>query len=219
MQAPATHVLDPSSTERVGSIRGASLLLSERARAQRKIPNFDAMSFGDVVLFEPVRPGPVDRLIQKAQRKGGFDEVHARWTHAAIYAGYRFVIEAAVSGVRYADLCDYTGKYRLCVRRAPALAPSQCYELVIQASARLGQRYSIGTATRIGFNSLRGFWNYAALLEGVRGNICSKLYSDCYLAISGRTIIPGDLPVTVTPAHLSRTDALCDVRVGWVDLK
>lgn len=216
----ARPVLSPSQKP-TRETPGSRWLLPTKIRSFGQIFDFDQLMVGDLILFDPIKPSLFERAIRRAQKQGGFEDSHARWTHAAVYTTNRFVVEANVSGVAYTDLCSYSQDYNLCVRRDPNLSINHRYELALQAATRIGQRYSKTAALSAGMGAIRGYWNPKGLLDGRFGAtaiICSKLVSDCYITITHNSITPGELPVVVTPAHLSKTTRLQDVSVDWLRL-
>lgn len=210
--------LDPEDKDVCGAIRGTGVLLPAKVRKFGRVPEFEKIEPGDVVLTEPIKRGVISTIIQAAQKTAGFDYAHARWTHAAVAVDDRFVIEANVPGVVLSDLLDRATSFRIRVRRPYHLSQIQRYRLALQASNTLRRRYSLFTALAVGRASLVGLMNHSTLLNYGRGTICSKLYSDCYLRVSGNRALT-DNPYVVTPAHLSMSAELQDVRIGWLALE
>lgn len=169
---------------------------------------------GDLLLSSATKPNLSARLIALAQKQGGFGEEHACWTHAAVYVGRHYVVEAVATGVRYGPMFAYVDGYRLRARRDPTLSMEQRYQIVIQALTRLGERYGFMAIPRLAFGSIKGYWTQRPSLERTPAVICSQVFADSYALVTNRFVVPG-VPSDIKPSDLSATPVLEDVPLEW----
>ena len=182
-------------------------------------PASDLLRPGDILLFAPLQPTFIEKIIQQQQLRWDALPEHARFTHAAIYVGLDHLICESVpqGGVRYSTL-DARLDHSCCVvRRWPGLTPEQGQRIAYRAVSHLGEPYGWGTI-------LAQFLKLGSLLseEAAEQMICSRL---CDRAIT-RALIDHGFPVQqvslhskpgtfVTPAVLSLSPKLADVEVEW----
>jgi hypothetical protein len=207
------YILDPEVEGSVGTI---SLPDPKPHTIRRfgRFPSTDLLYPGDLLLFSAVKPELTSRLIASAQMRGGFANEHARWTHAAVYVGRNYVVEAVEKGVQYERLYGYVGGHRLRARRDPDLSVEQRYEIVIQALTRIRERYSYGALPRLMWGSVKGYWNQNPGLENTSAVICSQVYADSYALVTSKLVVPG-MSGNVKPCDLSVTPHLNDVKLEW----
>lgn len=72
-------------------------VLDRRIRSFGYLPDEAELLPADIVLIAS-DGGKAPRWIEATQRRGGFAEDHARWTHAALYIGNDRVVEATPIG-------------------------------------------------------------------------------------------------------------------------
>lgn len=178
-------------------------------------PEISALMPGDLMLFMAQKPQWVSRRIQEAQKRGGFQDYHARWHHAAVHIGKGYVVEAVAEGrVSYRQIYHYIGTHCIRVRRDPRLSDGQRYELAIEALTMLRRRYSLAAIPRIFWHTLKGLWNTDIIDKSARPVICSQVYADAYMMTTNSLVIPGN-PGYVIPAALSSSKVLQDVQIPW----
>jgi hypothetical protein len=173
---------------------------------------------GDILLFSPIQPAPVARLIQSQQERWGASPEHARFTHAAIYIGLDHLIcEAVKSGVKYSTLDSCLDEYCWLARRCPGMTRKLGQRIAAEAVVHLGERYDWQIL-------VAGILTRGNLLNAgaAKGLVCSRL---CDRAVTSALLEEGFLandlgfhpnPQTlVTPAILSSTPKLVDVDLDW----
>jgi hypothetical protein len=209
-------VIDP---DHVGAPVGevSRPILPERVRRFGFIPDLDALSPGDLILFRDRSSTLVGRAITSVQRADGFSDEHSAWTHVAIFLYDDFIVEAVPwPGIRTRSIySDFPGRI-MRVRRAPDLEERERYRIALRALRNLGARYSLLSALGLGWRTLTSSRDAVASVSFGPAVICSKVYYDAHFEITRRGLrnCPVDRPVT--PAHLSATSDLDDVHVGWL---
>jgi hypothetical protein len=207
------EILDPADTN--GAAGAMSVpLLPARIRKFGYVPAVDVLAPGDLILYGGT--GTVGQWIIAAQSKAGFAQEDARWTHAAVYLDDGFLVEAVVKGgvvqrSIYDNVCDRPMRFR----RIPDLTETDRYRIALRALSRLGRSYSTFQIPSLGRRLLKGLWNASPGLDQKGIVICSQVYHDAIVEIT-RTYLhacPVDAPVT--PAHLSCSRSLMDIKVGW----
>jgi hypothetical protein len=212
------EVLSPSDVSATGTISIARLPAS--ARAFGYIPDLKLCSPGDLILSRSVKPGLIDRQIAKTQARIGFADEHKCWTHAAVFLYEDFIVEATPeAGVATRSLYEDVPDSVLRVRRCPGLSETERYRIALCAQRMLGLRYDAEIAFAAGilarFTNWKSYW---FPLEG-KTVVCSKVYYDAHVEITHRTFRDCPLNDLVTPAHLSATPDLEDVRVPWLEVQ
>ena len=175
-------------------------------------PDTLALLPGDVLLFQPLKPGVKQRISQSFQK--------SVFTHAAIYVGFDHEICEATptGGVAIASLEDSLPGNCLLVRRVPDLTPDDRNRIAIEAGQLRGTPYAFRQIFQLAWNRyLKHDPNTSedlrhgvicstlcehALLEGTRGEIC--------LRVDSRDVI--------TPARLAATEALVDIPLIWTQV-
>lgn len=213
-------VLDP---RRTGSARPPNQsqpsTLPSAVRGFGFIPDFDAWLPGDLVLVSKVTPNIMERQIVKTQRNLGHAKPDARWHHAAVYVGDRYLCEARPGGVRYHPVVESVGRNTLLrVRRDVELTAAERFRVAIRALMRLSRPYSYGSAARAFLRPLDPGRFALALRPRKRALICSQLFHDAY-AEATRTNLVDRLDRPVVPAELGATTSLRDVQTEWVRLR
>lgn len=215
---PPQLLLDPRETGRTSTARSAPTRLPHAVREFGHLPDFDLWRPGDALLFSSTRPGFMQRRIVRAQRRLGYAPEHARWHHAGIYLGDRYVCEAVPGGVRYRPVVEFVPDYLIRARRGRGLDGEQAFRVAMRAVMRLSKPYSHWRAIR----AWLGSWNSGSLSPldyRVRGHavVCSQLFHDAYMEATGRTLVDR-VDTTVLPAELSACEGLEDVPSAWSPL-
>ncbi len=207
--------LDPDDRT-CGGIIINELSLPAHVHALGRLPDVSVLLPGDLVLFRTKTATLVGKAIRTAQRRGGYSDAHARWTHAAMYIGDHAICEAVpFRGVRHTPFYSYLGSHVLRFRRPLGLTIDQRYRLAIDALTRIKKTYSLWRIMRLAQHSVAGFWRPQPTFVASPHLVCSQLYADAYLAVTRTLVAPTNTPM-FTPAHLSISQRLEDVRVGWV---
>jgi cell wall-associated NlpC family hydrolase len=179
------------------------------------LPDVAQCQPGDLFLFSACNQPWISKAIVKAQTRGGYGQADACWHHAAVYAGQYMICEAQGRKVRVSKLYEYVGSHRILIRRDTSLNSSDGREIAMNAMAQIGDPYGFFSLLQLGWQSLRGFWRPLQTLGGQRAVICSKLYADAYAQTTGKLLVTGKLGIP-TPASLSLTNCLTDVKVDWL---
>lgn len=165
--------------------------------------------------------GKGSATIEKAQRQGGFEAEHARWTHVALYIGGDRVVEATPwHGVRVGTLSSAMFGRPALVRRIINPEPSieTRYQIIIHAMQEIGGSYSIASVPALGWAALRRtLWRRLPARDDQSLRLCSSLVRRAYLSAAEIDIAPGITGIA-WPADFSRSKRLTDVAVGWVKL-
>ena len=216
---PEQQVLDPAN---VASARtrpqSPPRTLPPSVREFGYLPDFDEWKPGDLLLFAASRPGLVQRRIVSVQKAMNYSAADARWHHAAVYIGDRYLCEARPGGVRYHPVVESIGSSTLLrIRRDPSLDDSQRFRLAIHALMRLSQPYSYASILRAFFRPVNPNRFVLALRPRQMALICSQLFHEAYMEATERTLVER-ADIDVVPAELSATDRLTDVPTSWVRL-
>lgn len=207
-------VLDPADCEADTEGVAGPAPVPPRVRRFGRVPDAGALRSGDLILFAGCRPTVVGGLITAAQVRSGHAPRDAGWTHAAIYLQRGQICEAVRGGVRCTSLLEYVPTHRIRARRDPTLTAEEPFLIALEAMTRLNERYSTGQLGRIAKRLLAGLWRPEPA-EVEHPTICSQVYADSFAATTERFVIPGRTR-DITPADLSATPTLVDVRLGWL---
>jgi hypothetical protein len=180
-------------------------------------PDVDSMQPGDLILVSPAKVTGLSGQIISTQQRGGYAHEDARWCHAAVYAGAKIgLCEATHQGVRAEQLNRYVGSHLFRVRRDSSLTREVGWEIVAHALVRLNTPYSCLSNFKLWWQSNHeGLWKHQD--ESAHEQcavICSQLYADAYSMATGKTLW-NSTGREVTPAYVSQTAALTDVKVQW----
>ena len=213
--------LDPEQTESAKPVAWVSTTLPEHVRNFGYLPDFDLWQPGDLLLFSAKRPNRAQRAIVETQKRSGYAPDDARWHHAAVYIGDRYMCEAVPGGVRYHPVEDTVGQGLIRVRRDLNGSMEQGFRVAIKSLMRLPKSYAFRSAVRswlrsYGTEFARAFSNdYRAERDAV---ICSQLFHDAYMEATNRTLIQR-ADKDVMPAELSACSGLSDVASAWLRLQ
>lgn len=173
-----------------------------------------------MLLLSAVDPPLISRWIVRAQVAGGFAPEHARWHHAAVYVGHDHVCEAVPTGVRYGPIYRYVGNHLIRVCRDHGLTQVQRYEIALRSAVRVKERYSWWHMPGIAWDATRGFWLRGSRPTRAPSVICSQVFAEAYAAATGRLLGPSGAFAAgqLTPADLSGSPALSDLRTTWLSI-
>jgi hypothetical protein len=192
--------------------------IPEHIREFGYIPDFSQCLPGDLVLFRDPNRSLTGYFVTRAQRQ--FANSHARWTHAAVFLYDDLIVEAVPNGgVRTRSLYDDIPNRILRVRRDESITEIDRYRIALRAQSMLGNRYSFRAAISIGWNSRNGILHGFGSPSLGRVIICSRVFHDAYAEITEKLLDGCILTGPITPAHLSATRDLNDVRVGWIRVR
>ena len=172
---------------------------------------------GDLLLFSATAPNRAQRAIVAAQRRLGYAADDARWQHAAVYIGDRYMCEAVFAGVRYHPVADMVGDRLIRVRRNRALSQAQRFHVAMRALMRLSKPYDFWSVTlswlRSGGSAFgRAFSRNFRVRRDAE--ICSQLFHDAYMEATGYALVRSTAR-EVVPADLSACPGLVDVPGNW----
>ncbi len=170
---------------------------------------------GDLLLFSPKKPSLASRQIIKDQKKG-FDDGHARWTHAAIYVFEGMIVETTTrQGTALDFLHDYVPTHDILVRRNTTIEQVQRTNIVFHAFTKIQMAYPM-LSMAVYIWQLQTLKN--RLFNPQYYNICSELFCKSWLSATmvGLQGCPAD--GLTKPAHLSATRTLTDIDVPWMKL-
>jgi hypothetical protein len=180
------------------------------------VPNLGQLMPGDLILSRNTSPGFIDSRIAAAQRGGGFSPSDARWTHAAVFVYEDLIVEALpFKGIVQQSLYCYVPTEIMRVRRKPDLSDGDRLKIAFYAMKNLGKRYGHGDALAVGVDLAKGLWSKGALTTNRFIVICSQLYFDAILEVTHRRLANCPTESPTTPAHLSATTDLLDIKVDW----
>ena len=180
---------------------------------------------GDLILTAPYSKfGATARGISYVQGHGGYLPEHARWTHAAVYAGEMFLTcEATREGVKLGNLLHALSGSLVRIRRGVAggefIERELGWRTALYSVARLNQPYDYSHALQLGRLAMRtGFTEYQTKPPKERTeseeSICTELFQDAYWRATG-ILVQNRLSLESTPAFLSATPLLKDVHCRW----
>jgi len=189
------------------------------------IPHPGDLQPGDLILSAPLSKFDVAaRGIAYIQGRDGYLPEHARWNHAAIYAGEMFLAcEATREGVRLTNLLHAFSGAIVRIRRGVADGEFIQRELGLRTAlfsvARLNQPYDYSQRLETGWSAMRtGVADYRAKAPKDCGrteeSICSEFFQDAYWRATG-ILLQNRLSQESTPALLSSTPLLKDVPCRW----
>lgn len=217
---PPQQVLDAKDVGEALEAKGSQPhILPEKVREFGYVPNFEDWLPGDLLLYSTSRPTFSQRKIVDAQIKLNYATEHARWHHAAVYIGDRYLCEAQPGGVRYHPVVETIDSNILVrVRRDRSLDESQRFRLAIRALMRLSRPYSYTSILRALLRPLNPKRFKMTLRLPERALICSQLFHEAYMEATGSTLVDR-ADIAVVPAKLSAVDKLEDIRTHWARLE
>ncbi len=212
--------LDPALTKSAKPAALVSTTLPEHVRKFGYLPDFSLWQPGDLLLFSAKRFNRAQRAIVDTQKRLGYALDDARWHHAAVYIGDRYMCEAIPGGVRYHPVEDVVGQGLIRVRRDPKGSQAQGYQVAIKALIRLPKSYAFRSALRSWLRShgtefARAFSHEFRIERDAV--ICSQLFHDAFMEATSRTLIQR-ADRDVMPAELSACTGLADVASAWLRL-
>ena len=213
------QVLDPQDVSSARwPIRPPPSELPQALREFGYIPDFETWRAGDLLLFATSRPTLLQKQIHRTQRKLNYADEDARWHHAAVYIGDRYLCEARPGGVRYHPVVETIDTNTLIrIRRDRALTETEQFRLAIHALMRLSSPYWYGFVLRALFRPLNPKRFVLGLRASTQAHICSQLFHEAYMEVAGSTLMER-ADREVLPAELSATHKLYDVDTNWVRL-
>ena len=186
-----------------------------------KVIDLSKLCPGDLILVSSVKLTVVGGAIRKVQAQV-YQGEHARWEHAAIYIGKGFICEATRQGVAMATLSKYMVNHVIRARRDNTLSLQQQYEIAIHALTRQNATYSYLEIGKLWYKATFGLKKSAGqnmdklgYYFPARATICSQLYGECYLEVANK-LLNNLRDGTVTPAGLSSSKLLTDVKLNWL---
>jgi hypothetical protein len=209
-------VLNPADASPPTGTWRSPVVVPRRIRDFGRFPNVADWQPGDLILFSAINPGFMSRQIVKAQSRADYADEDARWHHAAIFAGRAHICEAVPGGVTHREIYDYIGSHLIRVRRAPGITRDQGWQLLVHAMVHIRKRYSFSTAAKLGIMSYRRFGARTGSRPPKGMLVCSQLFVDAYSMLTGTALWESD--AIETPAFLSATDKLHDVRTHWCSI-
>ncbi len=189
------------------------------------VPHLEDLQPGDLILTAPYSKfGVTARGISYVQGVGGYLPEHARWSHAAVYAGEMFLTcEATREGVKLGNLLHALAGSMVRVRRGVTdgefIERELGWRTALYSVARLNQPYDYSHALQLGRLAIcTGFTEYQAKApkesRQSEETICTELFQDAYWRATG-VMVQNRLSLESTPAFLSSTPLLKDVRCRW----
>lgn len=189
------------------------------------VPHLGDLQPGDLILTAPRSQfGSIARGISYVQGQGGYLPEHARWSHAAVYAGDMFLLcEATREGVKLGNLlhalCGSMVRIRRGVADGEFIQREVGWRTALYSVARLNQPYDYSHALQLGRLAMRtGFTEYKPKPMKERREpeetICSELFQDAYWRATG-VMVQNRLSLESSPALLSATPLLKDVPCRW----
>jgi hypothetical protein len=208
-------IIDP---QRLGSqIQAAPFgTVPAAARDFGYIPDLSLCRPGDLILSFSREPGFVERQITKTQTLVGFSNEDARWTHAAVFLYGDYITEAVPEKVSFHEVCIWTFRDVLRVRRSLQLSDDERYKIALCAVRNLGARYDTKVAISAGWKARFGLWDRVWFPLTGRTIVCSKVYYDAHVEITRKLLDGCSIDDLVTPAHLSATRDLVDIAIPWL---
>jgi hypothetical protein len=98
----------------------------------------------------------------------------------------------------------------------PGLSSEDGYKIALCAQRMLGLRYDTNVVISAGLKAHFGPWNNLWFPRAKPTVICSKVFYDAHVEITRKLLHGCPLEDLVTPAHLSATNDLEDVRIPWL---
>jgi uncharacterized protein YycO len=150
---------------------------------------------------------------------GGYHPHHARWQHAAVYIGDYYICESTRWGVKSSTIFPYIGNYLIRVRGDRSLSSDDTWKIAIQALLRLKYKYSYSSIIQLLWQSKYSSWDQPDEPRRFsrRAVICSQLYADAYGSVTGKTL-DNNVNLPITPAGLSCTSLLQDIKIHWLKI-
>jgi hypothetical protein len=214
--------------EILGQRAGASALKAVARGEDARIPDFDMLDPGDIVLVKSRKPSGSSQLIADVQEQIlNFRPHEARWTHSMVYVGDLHVAESqkAILGwpgtrvaalTKYAATCDMTicrfAGERFSLAEANGIARWALLDCTVgKRSYDNARAYSSATMTRP---------QKANLGKAV---ICSEFALEC-LAVGGAVMV-GEYNEVINgkrffyPADFIKSDAFRKIPLQFLELK
>lgn len=184
-------------------------------------PNVDDWLPGDLILVSNMSPNLSHHIIEQVQGLGYAPE-HARWHHAAVYLTDGDICEANLTGVGLSSITRYVGSHLIRVRRDmdDNISPEMRWRIAMRSLTKLNQPYAFEYLLDIGLLAVSGFSKLSNKFSRLpkQAKICSQLYQDAYSPIT-RKVLQNERCGEITPAFLSHTSILEDVKVHWLTIE
>ena len=185
------------------------------------LPNFSSWFPGDIILFCPKQPSPIQQLIETAQLKAVasiYASLHACWTHVAIYMGKGLICDATVSGgsSQY-PVSNLLNEGSIRVRRLGAISDQERIDLANNAISQIGIPYSRLKAFLAGIAPqapapIRQLLQQFPALENE--TFCSEFVNQRYIDVTNTSFRTQAIPCAL-PCSFSYTGLLTEVQIGW----
>jgi uncharacterized protein YycO len=152
-----------------------------------------------------------------ADQKLYFDEVDARWTHAAVYVYDGKIVEATQRyGTAVTFLHSYIPTHDILVRRNVSVSSTMRDRIALHAMTQIGTKYPYLFSLAI--YSARGLAQRVRPFDVKTYHVCSELFHRTCMEVTGQALQGCPITGLTKPAHLSRTKSLTDVPVRWMTI-
>lgn len=216
------HYLDPRK-DKSNCREWTPITLPPEVREFGYYPDLSLLWPGDLILVSNIEGNFSHRIIEQVQTDLGYDkEKHAIWHHAAVYLGIDGrICEADLDGVRYGSIDRYsTGKHLIKARAAKGLTLDQRWHIALKSLVELNKRYSFEHLWEI-FRLTQYRLGRVPTKRPKRSKsakICSELYEDAFCKVTSQ-ILSGPDDGEITPARLSASTDLSDIKLEWVRIR
>lgn len=170
-----------------------------------------ALRAGDLVLVRFLTPGPIQKAIERQQKKF-MPATDSQWTHAAVMCSDYRILEMTTDGIQTEYLWTYQdGQHDVRIRRIVGLSATGGAEVVQNAyeNSLTTQSYDFMTIfALLKFRAPKEMRNVSP--NAIKRSICSAVYARA-ASFVGKDLALGLDHRLVTPAHLSGSSLMTDV--------